>query len=355
MSTNDGTLTVDQGVVDINSTGQVSFATTTLTTGGTLLLDNSSAVLNNRLGGATEVTTQTVVSGTARTLNFAGGELAIDGGASAAVAESLGTVSISGGGLLVLSACQYQKGVNLTLTSLNNQGQNTSWLIMGDGLGTAAGANVATLSATGITWRGSGTTAGTTTLRVREDIVVDTSSTDTTFTGSGVGFATADASGLVRPLNQTTELFGSLTGVAGNTTNVGLSSLAAGTISASVNPGTLTLESAGGGVQSGALWPAILGVPMVASWESRLRGKAVFSPRAGNTGISLGELTNFDTMDIHVLGAGVLNLNGALVSSNGVTKADGGTLVLGQAFVNNSGTIATFAINGGTVRLAAWK
>jgi autotransporter-associated beta strand protein len=353
MTTNNGTLAVSEGVVDVNTTGQISFVTTTLNTGGTLLLDNSGSVLNNRLGGNTELVSQTVVAGTARTFNFAGGQLAIDGGATA-VSENLGNVSIGGlaipgGGVLVLSAAG-TAGVNLVINgSFNNQGQGTSLLIMGDGLGTAIGANVATLNAPNIAWRGSGMTAGTTTLRVREDIVIDTSSTDTTFTGTGVGFATADTSGLLRPLNQTTELLGTLAG-ASNTTNVGLASLAAGTISTTQNPGTLTLESAGGGVQSGI----VLGDPWGADGNlltlKPQQGGVLAQP--GNNGINVGELTNGDTLDIHVLGAGVLDLTGALVSTNGVVKADSGTLVLHQPYVNTGTNTNTFSINGGTVRLA---
>ena len=191
-------------------------------------------------------------------------------------------------------------GVNATLTG--HVEPDAEYIPAHHGIlpGNAAG-NVATINDTGITFRGGTTnTPGSTTLRVREDIVVDTSSTDTTFTGTGVGFLTADTTtNLLRPLNQSTELFGSLTGVAGTTTNVGLASAAAGKISANVNPGTLTLESAGGGVSSGIL----AGNPYNASGGllTLTLSQAGILAQPGNTGIALGEIANGDTMDVHVL------------------------------------------------------
>ena len=47
-----------------------------------------------------------------------------------------------------------------------------------------------------------------------------------------------------------------------------------------------------------------------------------------------------------------MNVNAPFVSTNGFIKADSGTLVLQQPYVNNAGS-QSIAINGGTLRLAA--
>src|SRR5205823_1423754 len=52
-ATNNGTLTVNGGGVTVNgASGAISFTTTTLNTGGTLLLDYGASAANDRMGSA---------------------------------------------------------------------------------------------------------------------------------------------------------------------------------------------------------------------------------------------------------------------------------------------------------------
>ena len=349
-SPNLGTLTVEDGSVTLNGTGALGFGTYTLQTGATLNINNTTSAVSNRLGAAYLSVSPTVATATttARALNFQGGQLAITGNSGTAITEALGALNITGGGTIVLNAAG-TAGITASWTSITNQSQSTSLFILGDGLGSAAGAGVAALTGT-TTFRGNTAgTNGTATMPVREDIIMDTNASDTTFTGTGIGFLTKDSStGLLRPLNQSTELLSTLlTGVT-NQTNVGLSSAATGALLANSNPGTLTLLS-GGGVSNGIQPGSAYGASGLLTLTLQQGGLLAFS---GNTGVNAGVVTNGDTADIHVLPGATLNLNAALSTNNSFVKADGGTLVLNQPFYNLSGS-QTVAVNGGTLKLAA--
>ena len=82
-----GTLLIQQGEVLLNSTtARVGFGVDTINPGGTLLLDNSTNPLSNRLGG--NISTTNAVSGASRVVNIQGGTLQINGNLLAATPPS---------------------------------------------------------------------------------------------------------------------------------------------------------------------------------------------------------------------------------------------------------------------------
>ena len=88
-SYNLGSLTVSQGTLSLSgASGSATFGTINTYTGATLLLDNTAANLNNRLGGPN------------RTINLYGGELKITGNALAATSESIMFSNLTGTGVV---------------------------------------------------------------------------------------------------------------------------------------------------------------------------------------------------------------------------------------------------------------
>ena len=366
-ATASGTLNVSNGTVNLGTVaggGAISFQTYTLPTGGNLVLDNGVIATNNRLGGAFFTTSNTLAP-TVRTLNMQGGNLTVKGNASTAVTEYLGALNVTGGGIITLNAAG-TGGVNLTIESISGLGAGTSLLIRGDGLGNSAGVNTATaLFATagavgtfpGANVIGGGGANGTLTRSIRPDILVDPS-----VTGLGASFLTVDSTtGLVRALNSSTELTGTqLTATAANT-NLSLAAitygsatantLAAGNFAASPtnSVGSLTLQSGGGMnfaiVQTnpfGANGALLTFTDTVTGGVLNLAGSNTIT--AGSFGY--GNLNS----DVHVLTGSTLTVNALFTGSGGgLTKADGGTLILnGPVTSSNAQTIT---INGGTMQL----
>jgi autotransporter-associated beta strand protein len=360
-STNNGTLTDDGGVIDLNSTGQVSFVAEALNTGGTLLVDDSGGVVPNRLGTSFEFVSQGVATAntTVRTLAFGGGTLSVLGNASTAVTEGLGNFTFSGGGNVSASATG-SAGINLTTTSLSSQGINLSLAITGSKLGQAAGPGVTTFNyatpfasgAGGVPGNQGSGAAGTNTIPIRPDIILTDSFTGVT------GFAT-DTSGQVRPLGSNGlvavpgEFNPSL--VSGNaaTVNISLSSLASGSITAAANIGNTLTINAGGGITNGNL-PGNPWAPTGALQAVTVNAGGILATATAN--ISTGQIANnaTDTYDIHTLPGATLTLNAPLNLNFGAVKADGGTLVLAQPYIaEGTVALATIAVNGGTLQLAA--
>ncbi|WP_395736536.1 autotransporter-associated beta strand repeat-containing protein [Prosthecobacter sp.] len=360
-----GTLLVGNGIVD--DTGKLNFQAYTLTAGGTLLLDNAAAVSSNRLGGTTYTTIGTLAP-VVRAINMQGGSLVIGGNSGTVVNESLGTLaSLNGGGVITLNATG-TAGINVTLAGAVGQGNTSSLLIRGTGLGTAAGAGIATLqfntagaagTAGGMTLLGSNGANNTTTKSIRPDILVDASAT-----GNGTSFLTLDsASGLVRPLNPATELLANWTTAITNTTNVGLSTvafggasantLATGAFSANLTANSLTLNSGGGvnlAIISGNSWGA-----NGALLNVNIQSSGGLLALAGNSGITSGQYQSSGnvTLDFQVPAGSSFTLNALINSQNGWVKAGAGTLVLNQGYFTNAGAASTVTINGGTVQLGA--
>ena len=362
-----GTLTVNQGGVTLNSgTAQLGFGTYTLNTGGGLTLDNSVTAMNNRLGGVYELASPTVATPTttARTLNFQGGTLTINGNLNAnggsALSESMGTVTISGGGVLSLSATN-TGGINLSILAIPNQGQNNSLFIQGlPSSGTAAGAGVAAVTVGTITFNNGGTnnTNGSVTMQDRTDIIAED-------TNGNYGFLTKDSvTGLLRPLNgivnngagnggELQALIGTAGTLAavGNTTNAVVAAGVSGAMTANVTPATLTIQS-GGSVSNGLL----PGSPFVAGGLLALNmNNGGVLALTGTSSISVGQMTNGNTYDFDVLTGATLTVNATVNLQNAFVKAEGGTLVLNGPYYEYDGGNGnkTIAVNGGVLQLGA--
>ena len=367
-ATNSGTLTVSDGGVTLNgSAGVVSFTNYTVQPGGTLLLDDSVNAVNNRLGGSTLTTTAAVLAPTNRALNMNGGNLTINGNLLAngntVVNEAIGNIaSLSGGGIITLNATG-TGGVNLTIADIIGQSNNSSLLLRGDGLGTAAGSNVAAVSMVnpggvasyttnsvgGLSLLGGQGANGTTTKSIRPDILVDT-----TATGLGAGFLTVDTvTGLIRPLGSVAgELATTLTTSTSNTTNVGLSSVQSAAANVAAN--SITLQSGGGVVLSdvaGSPW----GPAGLLTIDIKTANGVLALASSGATSFTSGQIQSSGnvTGDYNVETGATLTFNTAINSQNGFVKAGGGTLVLNGAYYTNTQAANTVTINGGTIQLGA--
>ena len=351
------TLAVDGGGVTLSGSGALGFGTYTLNAGGSLTLNNSAAAMNNRLGGFYQLTSPTVSTSSAstRAFNFNGGTLAIVGNSTTPVAENLNVSSLNGGGVLNLSAGN-TGGINMTFNAMPNQGIQTSLFITGlPTMGQAAGAGVAAVTGSmNITFRGGSVESnGSTSLRVREDILGQ----DTT--GTNIGFLTYDTvTGLLRPLfsqinNGANN--GELLALTGTTalltqTNAGVASGATAVLTATptTQPGTLTLLGSNT-VSNGFLPGSPFGPGGLLNLQLNYGGVLAIS---GSNSISAGEMTNGDTYDFHVLPGASLTINAAVSLQNSFVKADGGTLVLNGPFYSTNGN-KTIGINGGLLQLGA--
>ena len=175
-STSTGTLTVNKGTVAYSGGGQTAFGTQVINQTGTLLIDNSSGNLNNRLGGG----------GLLKNITIAGGELKIIGASGAGSYESLGTVNApSGTGIITLVA---SGSTVLNLNSMHVLSTGSTYLVRGSNLGATPGAGVANVLATTIAFTGGNAIAGLANISTRPDMIGDA-----TATGNGTGFLTYTA------------------------------------------------------------------------------------------------------------------------------------------------------------------
>lgn len=320
---------------------------------GTTIATILGTTLTLSANAATSVAGGTFNFGTARTLNLAGGTVSIVGNYSTAVIESTGTLGLTAAGSTLTLAATGTAGIGIQAVALSGQNGYSTALIRGDLLGSAVGtADAASVSVTNaLTYASIGGQAngalGLTSLSIRSDIIADTSST-----GLGSGFLTQDlATGLLRPLNQTTELLSSTAGLtlATKAQNVGLSSASARqSIGGSVQLNSLTLL-AGGNLTGVAGTPSTAVVTVNSSGILALASSAISVPQIQSQGI---------TMYIHVVGAGTaLTLNGSISNTTqGLVKAGDGSLVFAapQYFTGVNGTNG-LVINGGTVQLAGGR
>ncbi|OYW77350.1 MAG: hypothetical protein B7Z37_04705 [Verrucomicrobia bacterium 12-59-8] len=352
-----GTLLVGQGTVQLNdATAREGFAAYTLNVGGTLLLDSSTNVLSNRLGGNVNATF--AQTGATRSLTMQGGTLVFTGGASA-VTENIGVLTIqNGGGVIQLNGGI--GGVNLSITALTTTGTATSafsnqnstgtLLIQGAASSVAAGNGTVGIPTGNFNVPGTqgGGANGTFTMSVRPDILVDASAT-----GTGTGFAVLDSvSRVIRPL-QTAELLGSTAlnsaAITGSTTNVGLSTNTTALESAlfgNVTANSLTLLSGSGFSNLFTTTGGNYGAGGLLTVTLNSGGLLALGGSFGS-GVSLTSAAV--SMDLHVTLGNTLTLTNAIVNTTaGIIKADDGTLIFGaqQYFIGG------IVINGGTLAVA---
>jgi autotransporter-associated beta strand protein len=216
-----GTFTTSQGTSVLSgAAGSTKFVTYTLPEGGTLILDNSGANLNNRLGG----TDFAVGAALVRNITLQGGEFKIIGNAGAATVETLnlgtvGAIGVQSGGSIITLDANAAQSLTLNAGNIANLSGGGALLIRGDNLGAAPGNGVANLFAPSVgNFLGGATGNGSNTISIRPDIIADTSAT-----GLGTAFATYSAIGGVRPL-AATELAPGLFRVVSTVSNVAVNS-----------------------------------------------------------------------------------------------------------------------------------
>lgn len=316
-STYTGATIVNNGTLILSGTaGKVGTgAAWQLSPGATLVLDNTSGHLDNRLG--------------TRGVHFAG-NLTILGDASAPTLETISGSNLAAGNTAAILTLDADPSQPLTFQvsggSFTRAAQGTV-LFRGDNLGNTPGAGVATMKAsTAPTFTGQTGAAGTTNRGILPWALVDQS-----VSGSGTAFATYDS---VRGILALNAVAGEELGHLQTGTNAALTEGRTGLGSYSVN--SLTLRSAG----------AVEMNPMqTLTIES---GGLLALPE--NAGVYGGLLSTTSGRELIIHGLGDLDIRSTIVGvSNGLTKTGEGRLSLSAT---NYYTGAT-TVNQGILRLEA--
>ncbi|MDB6076147.1 MAG: Autotransporter-associated beta strand repeat protein, partial [Verrucomicrobiaceae bacterium] len=318
-----GAFAVNQGTVTYSGAGAGIFAATTVLTGGTLVLDNSSTNVNNRLGGSTSVGTLTMSGGTARVI----------GNASAGTTESIGTFSLATGNSILNLEANAAQGTTFAVGTLGGATAGSTLLLRGSNLGAAAGAGVANFTAATANLIGGGGGAATTTMSIRPDILGDVS-----LTGLGAGFVTVGTAGF-RTL-ATNEYATVLN--AGGTANILLTGPGGfGTFGVSTTVSSLTL-----GAGSGTLSTGNLPIANIITLGTAVNNAGGILALPGNTGMHGGQITTGSgSLFIHT--SGDLDIDSVIISSGSVTKSEAATLTFSQPQIFTG----TLFVNNGTVKL----
>ncbi|MGB8169102.1 MAG: hypothetical protein WCF18_16515, partial [Chthoniobacteraceae bacterium] len=296
---------------------------------------------------------------------FGGGNFNVIGTDVAATntTEALGNPTFARGYNVITVTAQGGNQANVTLGTANDPStvQNSgttnvasSVLFRGTSLGTAAGANIATITGTFVPGGSTGA-IGANTRGILPWGIVETTAAGT---GATAQFATGEIgtttfTGLIRPLNTSTEMATATTFTA----NVNQRVTGSASVTAAVTPNSITLES-GGGV---TINPFI---------NLSLASGGILS-KAGNTGINGGIITQANTARaLNFWAVGNTNVTSLLNGGNGtattnvsLSKAGAGILTLttptsalaafsGMSVNSLSGLTA---INQGTLKLAGGK
>ncbi len=321
--------------------------------GGTLTLDNSTAGgsgnVNNRLG-------------TTRLLQLIGGNFNLIGSESSTTTETFASPTFSRGfTTITVTAPDPGFGTDLVFTGASNNpatAQNsttapsgTSVLFRGSGVGSAPGGGVGTITSTGgFTFAGQTGATNTATKGILPWALVDN-----TTTGTGISFATTDATGAtgtsrIRPL-AAGEFAAANTIVANN--NINLTG-APTTQATTINVNSLTF-SGNASLTLGAFagLTASSGGILAQAGFSSIGGGVLNAPAAGTplNVWTLGELTISS-----VINGG----NGTANGNIGFVKAGAGTLTLapdrstipGLTAIGLNSMSGQLVINQGTIKLA---
>ncbi|MBB5031378.1 autotransporter-associated beta strand repeat-containing protein [Prosthecobacter vanneervenii] len=364
-------IVVSAGTLTFNGAGLIGTGTTAnalVDVGATLTLNNSATLTANRLGGS------------GRTLQLRGGNFNLIGNASNTT-EALGAPTFSRGYSVVTVTADPAGQANLTFGAAANNvapAQNAttgpsgaSVLFRGSSLGSAAGAGVATIanSTGGFTFNGQTGAAGTANKGILPWALVDT-----TATGNGTSFATADTgTANLRPL-AASEYNTANTFTASNNINLTSGSTSTGAATLNINSLTMSggstatigsllqLTSSSGGILvtsgSSTISGGVLNQVNTSSpfniWTPGTASLTITSLLTGGNGTSNGAISFVKA------GAGTLTLSTPQSSISGLTT---GVNSLSGQFVINQGTLVLnggkntlqannfIAINGGTLDL----
>ena len=342
------TLQVNGGsIVLAGASARTGFVTTILAEGGSLVLDNSTNVLANRLGGTTSIMTTTAD----RTLSMRGGQLTFIGG-SAAVTEAFNIVTnLEGMSAFSLTAGTAATTLNIaTLSTSSGTNRGGLYLDAGSGLlgGAAAGSGRVNVIAatTGVVGN------------IRPDIIGIDSTGSGLVTSDANGFrllTSADtalgyfAPGASNYLATATPAF--VTSTGGTVANAAATSnvfLSAGTsLYGSNTVNSLTLKSGGGLAANGGGLAGVL-FSNFGTLDTLTVSSGAIVAQSGNLGVSGGAITAGSAL-LYLHAMGDLTLDAYVLGSGGVVKDGAGNLVLDRSSYN---TAATF-VNEGRLTLSA--
>jgi autotransporter-associated beta strand protein len=387
---NQGTLSVAStlGIPGVNGgTGTVF-----VTPGGSLLLDDNNGTLTNQVNSATSSNTVTLTSAapanlivgaallgstvtsisadgltvtlaanananlTAGTANFTfanlnnrfsnraltlyGGVLTYNGSSTATSTETTnGALTLNPGHSIITLTAGAGQQLNFTTGAVTRNSGSTV-LFRGSSLGTAAGNGIATIKATGAGYLlniGQTGAAGTFNKGILPYAIIDS-----TASGLGTSFATADAvTGILRPLNSSTEMVSTLTNNLGGVAtplNVSLSTV--GNVTNALTSNTMTVNSltlnSGGGTSAQSSQTLILDSGGVLAFT-------------GNAGISGGRLSTSSNRQFIFHALGDLTVSAAMHGvSAGLVKSGAGVMTLATQQFYSGVTV----VNQGTLKLA---
>ncbi|MEZ0275649.1 MAG: beta strand repeat-containing protein, partial [Roseimicrobium sp.] len=370
-------LTVHQGAVNLSagSNNSINFRTYTLNSGGSLILDNTSFNVSNRLGGAQFTDMSTSASN--RGITLQGGKLVVKGAATGSLVENMGALTVQNGRSIVEITPGGGSSTNNTINFIslaniaNNGALGGTLLLRGPGLGGTPGANTANVTfttalATGTTLIGTVLTADNNTIAIRPDILGDVS-----LTGNGTGFVVAGANGL-RLINPATEQLSNSLGTqpttapwAAITPNVNslissqvfmeVSATTINSLTISGGNGVLMAAAKLGGLNPSAMNPTGTVFNALGTLQSLTitSGGILSIPAAGPNPaanvISGGVITTGTTNQLIFHTIGDLTVNSYLnaTATQGFIKSSDGKLTLNRrSFVGGTATV-----NGGTLEL----
>jgi autotransporter-associated beta strand protein len=329
-----GTLSMNgAGTFNTLGSGQGALRTVYVDDAGTLTLDDSGTNVNNRLGNAA--------------LNFSGADFNITGSASGTTTETTtGTMTFNAGATVFTLDAGAGQQLNFT-TAAVTRNSGATLLIRADGLGSAAGANVATIQASTATYAFTGELGGTG--ATNKSILPWAFGNNVSLSGDALGFLTADSStsGANAGTNRLRLLSASehVTGITAPVTlnafeNLNLSTAVSGATTYNIlnNWQVNSLQLSSGGSLS---------------IDTHVRAFTIESggllALAGSGGISgNGYLTTFSNRELIIYNVGDLNMGVAIAgTSGGLTKSGNGklTLAAGNAFTG------TITVNSGTLML----
>ncbi|MEZ0276919.1 MAG: autotransporter-associated beta strand repeat-containing protein, partial [Roseimicrobium sp.] len=320
---------IKQGTLSLNGAGTLGVptvgapGTVNINQDGILTLDNVTTNVANRLSN--------------RNMVIQGGFFNILGSAAGATNETTtGTLNFASGGSVITLTAGAGQQVNFTSGAITRSAASTV-LFRGSNLGNVAGADTATIQATGTGYVvvGQAGATGTTNKGILPWGIIDT-----TTTGSGTSFATVDSvNGRVRAL-AAGEFVTTITGALANFENVRLSTTQNG-----LNSGFTQLPQTINSLQLNAGGGTAFGDMRALTIDS-----GGILALAGNTGILGGLLSTSTNREMIIHNTGDLEISSAIVSFNGgLTKTGAGILTLSSSFNNFTGQVT---INEGTVKLA---
>ncbi|MEA3213309.1 MAG: hypothetical protein QOE70_6366 [Chthoniobacter sp.] len=331
---------VNLGTVRLQDAGKLASANTqnTVNSGGTIVLDNTGTAVSERLGN--------------RGL-FINGNLTILGNATTAVAETINTgannFNFANSAAVITLDASAGEGVTVTVnssaTSMFSRTAGATALIRGTGLGVSSGFGFGSILGTGTSTGGTqnnGQSVGQAGAFGNPNrLIMQWALVDSTVNGLGTSFGTFSLTGGITALLPS-ETSSTLT--ANN--NILLASTETVAAASTLVINSLTLgESTGLGASGGVI------VPAGSSLQFDSGGILAFSNNSGIMGG--GTLTATNTFNrelvIHTVGSATsLNIATPIYSvAGGLTKADGGTLLLSaqENYLGNT------VVNGGTLKL----